>query len=351
MRSLPLSLPIVSLLCAGCAEDDKGGFASSECTDSTSPWRIEHEIVDAEYDPVRDLIVAISDTSDLVLIIDPDQRQTQTLQLDAKPLVVSADLEGGSAVVAHDGWLSVADLDQEEITGLLACSADPADVVAGGKGWAFVFPASGQWTDILGVDLQSGEEVYGGGIYDNTWAKLQPGGDYMYGVTNGLSPGDIEKYGITDGYADDLYDSPYHGDYSIGGDIWISQDGEVLITRSGNMFWATEDETTDMTYAGSFSELSSDVRWACTSTEAGLIFVIPENGDGLQVYDGSSAMAYLGEVEMPVHKTNCQSYILAPRYVFATDDGQEFHVLGQLQNTDGSYQDWALHSFDMSEAP
>ena len=71
------------------------------------------------------------------------------------------------------------------------------------------------------ISLATGEETTSSGysIYAGTVAKLHPGGKAMYGADNGISPSDIEKYDIQSGTASVLYDSPYHGDYAMCGDL------------------------------------------------------------------------------------------------------------------------------------
>lgn len=75
-------------------------------------------------------------------------------------------------------------------------------------------------------------------------------GDYLYTADNGLSPSDIAKWDIRAGIAQGLYDSPYHGDYGMCGNVWIKEDGATLYTRCGNTFRSSTVQAQDMTYTG-----------------------------------------------------------------------------------------------------
>ena len=75
---------------------------------------------------------------------------------------------------------------------------------------------------------------------------LHPSGDYIYGADQGIFPSDIEKYDIRSGNLIYLYDSPYHGDYAMGGNLWISEDGLRIFTALGNVFRSSVNQDTDM---------------------------------------------------------------------------------------------------------
>jgi hypothetical protein len=74
----------------------------------------------------------------------------------------------------------------------------------------------------------------------------------MYGINVGLSPTDLERYDISAGAVSAVVDSPYHGDYRMCGDLWISKDGTRIFTGCGTVFRAAPGTKDDFLYNGSF---------------------------------------------------------------------------------------------------
>ena len=156
----------------------------------------------------------------------------------------------------------------------LPVSTDVIDVVLAGNGYLYVFPRTGQHTEILSIHIATALETRTGGVYEGTVAKLHPGGKVIYGADRG-GPSDIEKYNIANGVAEYRYDSPYHGDYPMCGDLWISEDGLRIFTKCGNVFRSSEIREQDMRYNGSLSKLNS-VEHLSHSSSANKVIVIPE---------------------------------------------------------------------------
>jgi hypothetical protein len=235
--------------------------ATITATASVSIRALDHRVVDAEVSTATGRIITVSANPSQLNIIDPETGTAQTVALQYAPLSVSVAPDGSRAAVGHDGYLSNVNLTTRVVDGVHAVSVIAGDVVMGGNGYAYVFPANVQWTNIRSVRLATGAVTVqtGSSIYGGTVAKLHPSGSYIYGANRGLSPSDFEKYDVRGGTAAYMYDSPYHGDYSFAGDVWPFEDGSRLIARSGNLFRASEVGTEDLTYAGSLSGASAIV--------------------------------------------------------------------------------------------
>lgn len=215
--------------------------------------RLGYEVIDAEYSRTLDRLVAISSSPSLLHVIEPRTGAETTVALPLGPGTVSVSPDGRRAAVAYDGFVSEVDLETPALLATHSVPAPGGDVVYAANGFAYVFPRTGQWTDIEGVELATGRLVTGTGrsIYGGTQGKLRPDGRVMYGADRGLSPADLERYSIAaDGTPELVYDSPYHGDYGIGGDLWLSEDGRRIFTRAGTVFRTSDVQAEDMTYAG-----------------------------------------------------------------------------------------------------
>ncbi|HEU5146019.1 MAG TPA: hypothetical protein VFT90_04855 [Chryseosolibacter sp.] len=214
-------------------------------------WLLTDLIIDAEYDDINNVIIAVNSNMTLTKLNPATSTRTELI-LNKVPTAVSVSQDGNYAIVGHDGMITYVNLSTMSIVAEHTVSCIALDVILAPNGFAYVFPKRDQWETIRCIKLSTGAETLstGGSIYAGTKAKLHPNGLAIYGASNNLSPDDFEKYNISSGTAAMLYDSPYHGDYSFGGNLWISENGNLLFGRSGNVFRSTSDQATDMYYAG-----------------------------------------------------------------------------------------------------
>jgi chitinase len=219
-------------------------------------------VVDAEYSRALDRVVLLTTPAELHVHDPLSGAEDLVVTLPLPGRAVSIAPNGLTAAVGHDGWVSVVDLVGATLVDTVSTSADSLDLVLAGNGYVYVFPVRDQWTSIRCVNLETGTEELSSGrfIYAGTLARLSPRGDAIYGANNGLSPSDIERYDVSGGAASYLYDSPYHGDYYMCGSLWFDEPGNRIFTRCGNVFHSTDDESTDMRYAGSL-DINGDGQW------------------------------------------------------------------------------------------
>ncbi|WP_298609321.1 PKD domain-containing protein [uncultured Thiothrix sp.] len=231
---------------------------------------LNYQVIDAEYSKALDKVIMLSSSPNQLHIYDAATNTEQAISLPLVPTSVSVGLDGLYAAVGHDANISYVDLKNAKLLKTLPVAAKVLDIVLAGNGYAYAFPKEDQWQDIYSVNLNTGEVTGGSGytIYAGTLAKLHPNGTSMYGANNGLSPDDIEKYDIQTGKASKLYDSPYHGDYPMCGNLWFSEEGKRIFTACGNVFRAADLKVQDMLYNGSLAELTHIQDLAHSATAA-----------------------------------------------------------------------------------
>jgi hypothetical protein len=218
---------------------------------------LSHDVVDAEYSASLEAIVMVSAKPTQALYVYDTATDTEhQLPLNKAPTAVSLSPDGHTAAVGHDALLTIVDLTTVGQAGApapasLNLSADAFDVVLDGRGFVHVMPRIDQWVSTHSIEIATNSEHLGtGSLYAGTRARLHPSGDFIYTANNGLSPSDIAKFDIQAGTANELYDSPYHGDYEMCGDLWFKQDGAVIYTRCGNTFRTSTVRADDMIYNG-----------------------------------------------------------------------------------------------------
>jgi hypothetical protein len=177
----------------------------------------------------------------------------QTVALPDSPVAVSVSPNGLRAAVAHNSKVSSVNLQTMTVEATYPIAATLGDIVLGGGNFAYCF--SGDLfnvSPIYTMDLTTGTVANSTGnwVFGDTHAHLHPNGTAIYGADEGVSPDDIERYDVTGSTIAYTRDSPYHGQYPMGGDVWPTQDGSAVITRSGNVFYASNTPAVDMTYRG-----------------------------------------------------------------------------------------------------
>lgn len=322
---------------------------------------IEGYIIDAEYDRNNDVIIAVTNTPLQLQKFSPQSQTEETVALSLSPNCVSVSPDGNYAAVGHSGKVSYVNLNSMEVEEVYFVTTVAHDVVLASNGWVYVFPEQDDdWGRIRCIELATGIETNhtGSSIYGRTIAKLHPSGNFIYGANNGLSPSDFEKYDITGGTAAYMYDSPYHGNYSFGGDIWISEDGNRLFARSKNVFNSSENQSNDMTYNGNLVGDGSVVTLD-HSTNANMIFAVLTAGSGWGVVPssevrmyGSDFLTFQGEIQLPGFLIPDGSgggvfYNSLGYFGFFDSTGTQFYVIVKVEEGSGSLNEWAIATLEV----
>lgn len=342
----------------------------------TIPVRIENlkeqkltlssDVLDVEYSKTRNLLVYI--TGDLLLnIYDPTSKAIEKLPLFYVPTCLSLSSNGEKAVVGHDGHVTYVDLLSKKIIRTNDVSCYAIDIVLADNEWAYVFPKQSQWDMIrcinVGVDNALESKHKGNSIHGGTKAKLHPSGKYIYGADNGLSPSDLEKYDIQNGIAQFMYDSPYHGDYSVSGDLWFSEDGRRVFTKGKTVFKTSEIKEQDLLYNGSIKLESNNstyysseqISWLDHSEARKNLYILSSSGGYwdtvntpyVYIYN-SDNLTFRKKIELEKYLVKDDQgkgavYPAEPYYVFSNSMEAEIYVVTKALHS-GLVNDWAIQT-------
>jgi len=317
---------------------------------------LDFNVIDAEYDSTTDSIVMVSADPSTLHIYDPVTGEDTRVGLPIVPTCVSVGPDGRFAAVGHDGWVSLVHLETGNLVKTMPVSTDVVDVVLAGNDYIYAFPRTDQWVSIHSINITSELETIGDDhIHAGTLAKLHPSGKAMYGADNGVSPSDIEKYDISGGPAIVLYDSPYHGDFAMCGDLWMSKDGLRIFTRCSNVFRSSELQSQDMLYNGSFAIPDTEnlfiksVDHSSAISQVALIPEVPvwgdEDADTKVVLFDYDYLDYVGQVQLPGFLHNGLSVASHGRFVFYHSSGDQLFVIVQADETSGFLHDYGIAAF------
>jgi hypothetical protein len=322
---------------------------------------LPNDVVDAEYAKATDLLVYVAGDATLN-IYHPDTKEISAVALSYIPTCVSVSPDGTKAVVGHDSHVTYVDLLTETVLTVNDVSCNALDIVLTNDGWVYVFPTQDQWTTIRCINVTTPyaleTEHTGNNIYAGTKAKLHPSGKYVYGADNDLSPSDIEKYNIQNGTAQYLYDSPYHGDYAMNGDLWFEESGERLFTRAGTVFKTSEIQSLDMIYNGTIT-LEGNYRTVAwldqLDLKKELYLVLQEDSwfnepiiPYVYVYN-SDNLTYITKRRLEDYSVvNGEEIVLfeaKPYFVFAHSNGTRLYVITKAVGS-GLSHEWAVQIVD-----
>jgi hypothetical protein len=309
----------------------------------TNPLPLNFRVIDAEYSNQLDRIVMVAANPDTLHALDPLSGEDVTVALPLPATSVSVGPDGMYAAVGHDGYISYIDLAQGLLLSTYTVSTDVLDIVLAGNGYIYAFPRQDQWERIRCIELATGNETLhtGNFVYAGTLARLHPDGAAIYGADNGLSPSDIEKYAITAGTADYLYDSPYHGTYSMGGELWFTEHGARIITRNANVFRSSPAQEQDMLYNGSLAGINR-VTAASHSAEVAELVVIPESDDALLTFFEDQLLTQTHTAALPTAEVDGQPYAMHGLFVFYSDNGELLYTIARVDDSAGQQDDMVV---------
>ncbi len=309
--------------------------------------------IDAEYNIHTDKIIMVSTNPNQLQIYDPVTNENTAVDLPLVPTSVSVGPDGLFAAVGHDAWVSYVDLNNASLVKNIAVSTDVVDIILAGNNYIYAFPRTDQWETIRSLNINTEAETLstGNSIRAGTLVKLHPSGNSIYGADNGLSPSDIEKYNIKNGPAEYLYDSPYHGDFSMCGDLWMSKEGARIFTRCGNVFRSSELQSEDMIYNGSFDGISL-IRQLDHSVSSNEVTLIPDNyswndtDEDTKIYKYDyDFLVYKEESTLPSFVLNGNAYPGHGRYVFYHSSGEQIFVIVQADEESGFLMDYGIVTY------
>lgn len=302
-------------------------------------------VIDLEYSASLNAIVAIAESPHQLHVYYPDSNTFAAVNLQLPPRSLSVSPDGLEAVIGHNAFLSHVDLDALELLATISVGVNMSEVVHGGKGFAYLFGGS-SYAYSVNLETEALSQIW-------SWraaaaARLHPAADRIYGADRNVSPADLLRFDISaNGPLESMTDSPYHGDYSFCGDVWISADGLRLFTACGNVFRASNDPSTDMRFNGKLSQDNS-VRWAVHSLPGNSVAVLPGNN---QVrYYTHDFLLYRGNAVLPSFVVGNSNWPAHGRWIFFNAAGTKQYVVVQADAAAGLANDHGLVTIDCANA-
>jgi hypothetical protein len=289
--------------------------------------RLEGYIGDIEFSKALNALVYLSSADGDLHIMNVADFSETTVALPYSAYRVGISPDGLFAAVSHAGMASLVDLTLGTAIDSQTYPADWGDIVLDSNQRAHLVPVRDQWVDFVSLDFANDLVSEVGAARANTQLRMHPLSDWVYGADRGLSPSDFEKWDVSLFPSTSLGDSPYHGDFSISGNIWISETGDQLLVAGANRFLASADPMLDMTHTGVIAD-DIVIEWADHSAERGEWVVATSGQSGLAlkhllIYYEDVLLAQQKSVGVEAIPTDAAPISSTPRYVFFNDDGTQ----------------------------
>lgn len=242
-------------------------------------YLLDHRIKEAAFSERTNRILSVPDDSSAscVYFIDPETRQSASIELSAHPTCVTMNFDGTLGAVGADGALFIIDMASGSIHSKYITDLPTTDIFMNSHS-VYATCRNTDWNDnIICITLSSGRTYYSNAQLQGTCnGCMHPSGEYLYLITQGISPQDMHKIRL---YADSavyLYDSPYHGDYSFGNNIWATTERVIAYNT---LFTVTDDQGTDMRYSGIINSynLLTTIKNCYYSRERNVLYFINKN--------------------------------------------------------------------------
>jgi hypothetical protein len=311
----------------------------------SSDSKITGIVTDAEYNQKNGIMAIITKSPNSLILFNTVTKTFNTIDLSMTPKCISIAEDGHKAVIGYTvAYASYIDLDNPRIIKDFTITCIPFDIVLGDNAWCYIAPATGDFINLLNLNLESGQMVSCNNwnrMYQATIIKKVPGQPYLMGTCTALSPSGIETFSISKGIANDSI-GHYHVD---AGNLWISGDATKLYTQGKNVYLFLKHDViyhfdgpsmygqivTNFDYLSAFSE--------CQATNSFFIsYYSSYNSSGsqsvIQQYNTTNLNQIKSYNVAPVYITEggiTTKYMTDARFVFVTKDGSELYAVKNLK--------------------
>lgn len=242
--------------------------------------------LDMLYSRGLDTAVILAANPNTLRIVDPYTGSSRAVTLPAAAKSFKLSPDGRLAAVLHEGSVSLVDVQTATLVRSSATFGSQTDVFLLNSAVAYVIgQTGGQWVDdpVVALDLRTGNRIT---------LPAFPGFAFFYGtqkgvladrknrvlfIAYGLSPADISyfDYNPTSNAVLTSGDSPYHGDYPLGVQFFLSGNQDLLFTSAGSYF-----NTETLRYAGTLGTGSLLHMTHSTTADEALVLQNSYTGSG-----------------------------------------------------------------------
>lgn len=246
----PLSIPVSTVLSGTDVETGLTGPAPDPDPEVTplpvlSRVTLPHDVVDAEYSRTLDrAIMAATYPVNALYIYDPATGTATAAALSHAPTAVSVSPDGLTAAVGHRGFISVVELPQSPQQPAVAprvftVSRNVFDLALDGRNQVHFVPRGfDDGGSIHTLDLATGSVTPNDNsksVYNDTYIRLHPGGDFLFHGDPGTSSTWLEKWDVRGPRATFVTEG-IEEDFGGCAKLWFDEPGVRVFSPCGTSF-------------------------------------------------------------------------------------------------------------------
>jgi hypothetical protein len=152
----------------------------------------------------------------------------------------------------QEGYIAEFDLATGAKLKQFRIDTDPYDLVATSDGHIYVTSGSGQWTNVDGYNVNTTLRTGRSWIRHLSRIKLHPSEQFAYTADTDQSPSAVTKYQISTGQVTRLWNS-YPALHRMNGDLFIDPTGTRMVTKGGDLFALSSENSGDIQYIKSLA--------------------------------------------------------------------------------------------------
>ncbi len=303
--------------------------------------------VDAQYSVALDRAILVSGNPNLLHVYDLDSNSDQTVALRDTPLNVSVSPDGLHAAVAHNASISYVNLQSLAIEKSFSFAVGTGTLVLSSE-YVYVMPHyDGSPTSI---SLATGQAITASTTYYGTGGRLDPAVNAIYVSWDSTYPSLLARYSVTgDTLSNQVQDVDFET-YRLCGDNWFSSDGTRIYNGCGNVFHASSNPNTDMTFLGPIPGLtniqslaiSNAIQRIAAIPEVVPYVISPDSDDEIRLYEDNHFNP-VGRFVLPSFTVNGNTYVGHGRWVFFNNAGSALYSFVEADTTSGLVNDFVLH--------
>lgn len=315
-------------------------------TSATDARLLTRNAVDAAYSDALERLITVSSSPDNALsLINPATGEQQAVVLPSPPTSLALSPDGKTAVVGHNNAITQVNLQTASVVSSHNnLNMSVFDLALDAQGIAYAIPKTNEIAGALkAINLNTGLVTASLSVVQAGRFHLQfaPSLKALYLLDNGTQPEDLAKADASVTPPEWLYDSPYNGDYDLGGananGFWLTEDDAYLLTAGETLFRTAKTQDQDMRYQRSVSDNDNNpttvLLHADHSQEAEKFVVIVDKGVAgvnndyrLKTYTMPD-LVLSDEQTLDTLTLDGSNTPVIPQFVFFNSNGSKRHAL------------------------
>ncbi len=312
---------------------------------------IDFHIVEAEYNNKNNSLVMISsDKKKSLIVFYPETGKSESIAFPLTPTTFAIHPDGKRAIVGHNAYISIVNLEgtdgkPEKLGESFPVGFNVRSIIPTESNTVFVVPSYNSNGNVLlrSVDIQERRENNGSDIAmpitkNNAVLKKQPGQPFVYLVNNDDS---VSILSIKEKTLGDSETFSFSQMYTVREDLWFSEEGNRIFTKSSGIFSTPTSEEGTVGYRGSFEKVGR-IKQMTHSTKCKKAVIISEENDKAIKTFSEPFYSFLSEITMPSLFFNNREIVNSADFLFFKNTGEKVYIILNAEDDSSNVNNYGV---------